>query len=107
MDQLEIVATEDPFGLRLAGEIDMATAPALQGALLVALADGRPVTVDMKDVTFIDSSGLKVIVAAATETASGKALTVKDPSAVVRRVLELFGLEQVPQIRVVGGADDG
>jgi anti-anti-sigma factor len=107
MDQLEIVPTQEPFGLRLAGEIDMATAPALQEALLVTLADGRPVTVDMKDVTFIDSSGLKVIVSAAAETASREPLTVKDPSAVVRRVLELFGLEQVPQIRVVGGVDDG
>src|SRR5207247_10069830 len=107
MDQLEIVPTQDPFGLRLVGEIDMATAPALQEALLVTLTDGRPVTVDMKDVTFIDSSGLKVIVSAAAETGSRGPLTVKDPSAVVRRVLELYGLEQIPQVRVVARADRG
>src|ERR687887_2936569 len=84
VQQLEIVTTEDPFGIRLAGEIDMATAPALEAALLVALADGRPVTVEMKAVTFIDSSGLKVIVAAASESSSEEPLTLLDPSAVVR-----------------------
>jgi anti-sigma B factor antagonist len=102
VDQLVIETTEEPFGLRLSGEIDMATAPALEAALLVALAAGRPVTLDMKDVTFIDSSGLKVIVSAAAESTSTEPLTVLEPSAVVLRVLELFGAERVPNIRVVG-----
>jgi anti-anti-sigma factor len=105
VDQLKIETTEHPFGLRLSGEIDMASAPALQEALIVALADGRPVTLEMKDVTFIDSSGLKVIVSLAAESA--EPLTLKDPSAVVRRVLELFGMERVPNIRVLGTDDRG
>lgn len=107
MEHLEIVTTEHPFGLRLSGEIDMASAPALEEALLVALADGRPVTVDMHDVTFIDSSGLKVMVSTATESTSRVSLTVKDPSRAVRRVLELFGMDQFPHIRVVGDELDG
>jgi len=102
VEQLEIIRTDDPFGLRLVGEIDMSTAPMLQEALLVALAEGRPVTIDMKDVTFIDSSGLKVIVSSAAETSSDQPLTVKDPSAVVRRALELFGMEQVPGLLIAG-----
>jgi anti-sigma B factor antagonist len=107
VEQLEIVATQDPFGLRLVGEIDMATAPALQEAILLALAAGRPLTIDMKDVTFIDSSGLKVIVACAAETPSDEPLTVKDPSAAVRRVMELFGMEQMDQIMLVDEDEDG
>lgn len=102
MEHMEIVTTQQPFGLRVSGEIDMASAPALEEALLVALADGRPVTVDMKDVTFIDSSGLKVIVSAAAESTAPAPLTLKDPSPAVRRVLELFGMEQLPHIRVTG-----
>jgi anti-anti-sigma factor len=100
VEQLEIIRTEDPFGVRLVGEIDMATAPMLQEALLVALTEGGPVTVDMKGVTFIDSSGLKVIVSSAAETPSDEPLTVKDPSAVVRRALEVFGMEQIPGLRI-------
>jgi anti-anti-sigma factor len=100
VEQLEIIPTKDPFGFRLIGEIDMATAPMLQEALLVSLSAGGSVTVDMRDVTFIDSSGLKVIVACAAETASNQPLMVKDPSAVVRRALEVFGMEQIPGLRV-------
>lgn len=107
MDQLKIETTEHPFGLRLSGEIDMASAPALQEALIVALADRRPVTLEMKDVTFIDSSGLKVIVSLAAESSSAEPITLKDPSVVVRRVLELFGMERLPNIRVVGEDDRG
>jgi anti-sigma B factor antagonist len=102
VEHLEIIATENPFGLRLSGEIDMASAPVFEEALLVALADGRPVTIDMHDVTFIDSSGLKVIVSSAAESTSQEPLTVKDPSPAVRRVMELFGMEQLPHIRVIG-----
>ena len=105
MEELEITTTEDPFGLRLSGEIDMAIAPTLYEALLVALADGRPVTVDMSDVSFIDSSGLKVILDAAAESAGDRPLIVQQPSAAVRRVLELFGMDLIPQIRIVEGDD--
>jgi anti-anti-sigma factor len=105
VELLEIVTTQQPFGLRLSGEIDMASAPALEEALLVALADGRPVTIDMRDVTFIDSSGLKVIVATAAESTGHEPLTVKDPSPAVRRVLELFGMEQLPHMRVTDDPD--
>ena len=103
VEQLEIVTTQDPYGLRLSGEIDMASAPALHQAIVVAMTAGRPITLDMREVTFIDSSGLKVIVASASEAPPDVPLTLKDPSSVVRRVLELFGMEHVPQIRVVGG----
>jgi anti-anti-sigma factor len=106
VEQLEIEPTQDPFGISLSGEIDMSSAPVLLEALLIALADGRPVTVDMRRVTFIDSSGLNAIVSSAAESSSRDPLILKDPSAAVRRVLDLFGMEQMPQIRVVG-VDDG
>jgi len=102
VEHLQIVPTEDPFGLRLSGEIDMGTAPALHEALVLAMTGGRSITVDMRDVTFIDSSGLKVIVSCASEVSTDEPLMLKDPSEVVRRVLDLFGIEKVPRIRVVG-----
>jgi anti-sigma B factor antagonist len=51
--------------LQLRGEIDMATAGALQDALL-AFEPGacRTVSVDLEDVTFIDSHGLRVLIGA-------------------------------------------
>jgi anti-anti-sigma factor len=100
MEQLRIDMTEDPHGLRLEGEIDLATAPALQDALIARLTEGKPVTLDMKGVTFVDSSGVQVILSAAVGSRSEGTVIVRDPSAAVLRVMELIGIEAIPQIEV-------
>jgi anti-anti-sigma factor len=76
--------------LVLVGELDISTAPLLEAAI----AAHEPAAVDMQAVCFVDSSGLQVLVAAQrhrTET-GGARLVVRDPSAVVLRVLALAGL---------------
>jgi anti-sigma B factor antagonist len=100
MKQLRIDMTEDPYGLRLEGEIDLATAPALKDALIARLTEGKPITLDMKGVTFVDSSGVQVILAAAVGSHSEGTVIMKDPSAAVLRVMELIGIEAIPQIDV-------
>jgi anti-anti-sigma factor len=100
MEQLRIDRMEEPHGLRLEGEIDLATAPVLQDALIACLAEGKPITLDMNGVTFVDSSGLQVILAAAVESESVGTLIVKDPSAAVLRVMEVIGIDAIPQIEV-------
>jgi anti-sigma B factor antagonist len=50
--------------LRVAGEVDVFTAPQLREALVGALEDGaRDVVVDLEGVDFLDSTGLGVLVA--------------------------------------------
>ena len=51
---------EIPHGLRLVGELDMLTAPELEAALVQA-DNGRVVTLDLAELTFIDSSGIHLI----------------------------------------------
>jgi anti-sigma B factor antagonist len=48
------------------GEVDMATAPDLEAVIAAELSDGRIETlvIDLLDVSFMDSSGLAVLVAA-------------------------------------------
>ncbi len=48
--------------LALSGELDLAGAPGLSAALAEARADGRPLTLDLRDLDFIDSSGLGALV---------------------------------------------
>jgi anti-sigma B factor antagonist len=51
--------------VRLSGELDMATAPALQEALHSAQHSSAPhIIVDLRGLTFLDSTGLGVMVAA-------------------------------------------
>lgn len=48
--------------VRVAGELDLATSPELREALLAAQRDASLVVLDLRDLTFIDSSGIHVIV---------------------------------------------
>jgi anti-sigma B factor antagonist len=76
--------------LVLVGEIDSYTAPLL-GERLV---DGSPIeVVDLAGVSFIDSSGLRVLVEAhQARVEEGARLVLRAPSAAVQRLLEISGL---------------
>jgi anti-anti-sigma factor len=76
----------------VAGEVDMATAPALHAALVDALTTYTPtvVDVDLSACTFLDCSGIRVLVAAhATAQASGCQMWARYPQRLVRMVLVL------------------
>ena len=76
------------------GELDVATADRLAGALEAPVASGSSLVVlDLTDVSFLDSSGLRTIVRAATALEErGGRLIVDGVSAAVERVLEVTGL---------------
>jgi anti-sigma B factor antagonist len=80
------------------GEIDMATAPMLGRELTAAIEshDG-PVVLDLSDVTFFDSSGLRVAIVAHRDLGEeGRRLAVVcNPEGHVRRTFALAGLADV------------
>ena len=81
--------------VRLIGEIDMATAPTLQRYLeLVPTVS----VLDLRAVTFIDSSGLSVLLRAHRERPPSEPLTLRSPLGAVCRVLEITGLIDVFRI---------
>jgi anti-anti-sigma factor len=47
--------------VRLAGELDISTAPILERHLHEALGGGRRLVVDLRELSFMDSSGLVVL----------------------------------------------
>jgi anti-sigma B factor antagonist len=76
--------------LVLVGEIDTYTAPELQ-EWLAPLAEHC--TVDLSGVTFIDSSGLRVIVEAHSgRRDQGGSVTLRSPSPSVERLLQIAGV---------------
>ena len=78
------------------GEIDMATAPALADLLRNLAADGyRKVIVAMSGVTFIDSSGLQVLIAARKAGHDRSALRLVGVAGGAKRLLEITGLTTV------------
>lgn len=84
--------------IALAGDLDPATAPQLDEAIQYAIAtEGlERVVLDLQDLTFIDSSGLRVFVTARqTLTALDIGLTLRSPSDTVRRLLDITGLGEI------------
>jgi len=83
--------------VRVRGEIDMAAAPVFRERLTAVIeSNGDDVVVDLADVSFMDSSGLVVLVEAhqKLESASRKLLIAR-PSPAVTRVLEVTGLDRL------------
>jgi anti-anti-sigma factor len=83
----------DQTFVEVTGEVDAASADILRNAIFEVIDSGQPrVIVDMTDVSFMDSSGLRVLIAGykAAEQAGG-ALIVRNPSDVVTRLLEITG----------------
>lgn len=80
-----------------AGEIDIYSAPQLKETLYSAITgDLRGLLLDMSAVTFIDSTGLAVLVDArkrAQAIEANMALVIQDPN--VRKVFEITALDQV------------
>ncbi len=89
--------------VRVTGEIDMATTPALRSCLTECLAEGfTHVTMDMTEMEFIDSSGLGVLVWALKELrARGGELIIKNPPSIAKKILGVSGLS--PYLEIVSG----
>jgi anti-sigma B factor antagonist len=93
---LQVETNIDQTGLAvltLAGELDLASAPKLEEAI-EAIAARRPegLTLDLTDLRFMDSAGIALLVLA-TKTVGG--VTLRRPSPIVRRVIEVTGLSEV------------
>lgn len=89
---LSVVRNGD--GWTIAGEIDAHSAPSLAAALS-DLPAGTRVVADFTGVTFMDSSGLRVLLDAAMQaTGAGKTFTISHPQAAIKRVVEISGLAE-------------
>jgi anti-anti-sigma factor len=94
---------ESAGGWTVAGEIDASTAPALDDALShLPIGDG-PVVLDLSGVSFIDSSGLRVLISLAGRARDeGRSVALRDPSPTVARLLEITGLAEMFELGTNG-----
>ncbi len=89
----------DNSTLRVAGEVDAATAPRLVDALST-LNGASETTLDLTALTFIDSSGLHAIVAYARSREPEGTVRLTAVSPDVSRLFEITCLEDVPNLRI-------
>jgi stage II sporulation protein AA (anti-sigma F factor antagonist) len=101
--QLSVVstATDGICVLTLAGEIDLDTGHALRQALEASYGAPRPrIVVDLSRVTFMDSTGINIFIAAhrALTEASGW-IRLAAPGEAVMRTLQIVGVDTVIDCR--------
>jgi anti-anti-sigma factor len=93
---IEIQKSEDRTLVALSGELDTATASHLYDALAELEAQGAlHIVLDLARLTFMDSTGLGVIVTEHTRMKrAGGTITIFSPTSSVRRLFEISGLSQ-------------
>lgn len=97
---IEVNDNGDTQGLMLAGEIDAYTAPKLKEALLpLTELNGNTIIVDLKNVNYMDSTGLGVFISALKSTkehnSKMKLVSLQDR---VQRLFEITGLDSIINI---------
>jgi anti-sigma B factor antagonist len=86
------------------GDLDLFTAPLLQGELASLERGSDSIVVDLSDLSFLDASGLRPLVGAwSRASAGGRQFTIVGCRPAVRRVFQLTGLtgmlgEAVPDL---------
>jgi len=82
--------------ISLAGELDSSNAARLSATVETALAE-RPerVVFELSDLRFMDSAGIAVLVRLAAEV---DVVELRDPSPIVRRIIEITGLTGVLRV---------
>jgi len=89
------ITNEGAVTLKLSGRLDSTTAGELEEVMKSVITDGlTALTVDLAEVDFVSSKGLRVLVAA-YKLLNGREMTLQGPNASVLEVLRLSGLLNV------------
>ena len=107
MTTLDVTTSERPDGVHvgLAGELDLATAPKLEDELKrVEAGDPGVIVLDLQPLSFMDSSGLRALLAAdARAREAGRRLVLVRGDERVQRVLRITRLDE--RLEIVDSAD--
>lgn len=97
-EQLHIELRQEPdrVVITLAGELDMANAPLLQSTVeSEELSSTKTVVLDLQQLTFVDSTGLRIILAARELCwRRGQELAITPGSQQVQRLLSVTGVSE-------------
>jgi anti-anti-sigma factor len=85
--------------VQVTGELDLATSPQLHATLIEAQGQARVIIVDLRGVTFIDSSGLYVLLEAdqTAKRTSGRVVFIRGSTS-VDRLFTIAGIAETVEV---------
>jgi anti-sigma B factor antagonist len=98
----EVIKDSDRSVFRLAGELDLATAPYLVREVSAAARSNGDIYLDLEGLKFMDASGLHALVAICRDVRDGSRVILRSPKGEVARFLELVGTDGIPNLVVDG-----
>jgi anti-sigma B factor antagonist len=99
---VQLLSIEQGRSIRLAGELDMSTAAQLDEVLGTAVEHGGAITIDLSELTFMDSTGIGVFLRAAVSLRGRGCLILHGEQDRVRRVLDLVRVDgSIPNLHRV------
>lgn len=100
MTAFQVETMEDPRGLRLKGELDLASIPDIDSPLQALVEEGGDITLDVSELRFMDSSAVQVVIRA-VQGLDGRGRVILDhPVATVRRLIEVMGLDRFENLEI-------
>jgi anti-sigma B factor antagonist len=91
-----ILEDQGDFIVELRGEVDLESSPRTRTILLDCVGEGKPVSVNMSEVTYIDSSGVASLVESfQSARAAGTGFALVSVSDEVMRVIQLARLDKI------------
>ena len=92
---MEIKKNADTAVIEVTGRLDTTTAPALEKAINQDIGDAKNLTLDLKDVQYISSAGLRVLLCAQKKMQKLGFMKVTNVCEAVMEVLEMTGFADI------------
>jgi anti-anti-sigma factor len=100
MTDLRIERVTDPPGLRLVGEIDLATVADVEAALRPLAETGGDIALDLAELRFMDSSAVQLLIRTAQDLDGRGRVHLIRPMTSVRRLIEVMGLDRFENLEI-------
>ena len=92
---IEIKATAEATTIEVAGRLDTTFAPVLDKTIQEDIKDVKNLILDIKDVSYISSAGLRVLLSAQKKMQKIGSMTVRNVCPEVMEVLEMTGFADI------------
>jgi anti-anti-sigma factor len=101
---LQIFSVDQPWGLRLVGQVDLSHRQILQQHLERATQQNSDLFIDMGELEFIDVGGIRLVLDTAVVLAvDNRKLVIGHPRPAVRRTLRICNWDNIANLLIIDG----